>query len=66
MHAVRDFPRPDLGPNIGPFPIKKKEQKLPKMVYIVPYFLVLYFGKNFIKIRTKIEKLQMHEICIKM
>ena len=32
-HA-RDFPRPDLGLNNGPFPIEI-EQKLPKMVYII-------------------------------
>ena len=31
----RDFPRPDLGRNIRPFPIKNK-QKLPKMVFITP------------------------------
>ena len=37
------------------------EQKLPKMVYIIPNFLVLHFGENFLKIRTKIPKLQMHE-----
>ena len=30
------------------------------MVYIIPYFLVLHFGENFMKIRTKITKLQMH------
>ena len=51
---------PDLGPNIDPFPIKI-EQKLPKMMYIIPHFLVLQFGENFMKIRTKIAKLQMHE-----
>ena len=39
----------------------KNEQKLPKMVYIIPNFLVLHFGENFMKIRTKIAKLQMHE-----
>ena len=31
------------------------------MVYIIPNFLVLHFGENFMKIRTKIAKLQMHE-----
>ena len=31
------------------------------MVYIIPNFLVLHFGENFMKIRTKIEKLKMHE-----
>ena len=35
--------------------------KLPKIVYIIPNFLVLHFGKNFMNIRTKIAKLQMHE-----
>ena len=39
----------------------KKEQKLPKMVYIIPNFFVLHFGEAFMKIRTKIAKLQMHE-----
>ena len=36
----------------------KKEQKLPKMVYIIPNFLVLHFGENFMEIWTKIPKLQ--------
>ena len=44
-----DFPRPHLGPNTGP-----NEQNLPKMVYIIPNFLVLHCGDNFMKIRTKI------------
>ena len=30
------------------------------MVYIIPDFLVLHFGENLMKIRTKIAKLQMH------
>ena len=62
----RDFPRPDLGPNTGPFPNKKNEQKLPKMVYIIPNFLALHFSENFVKIQTKIAKLQMHENLHKM
>ena len=53
----RDFPRPDLGPNIGLFSTKKWV----KVVFIIPNFLVLHFGENFMKIRTKIAKLQMHE-----
>ena len=32
------------------------------MVYIIFNFLVLRFGEKFMKIRTKIPKLQMHEI----
>ena len=28
---------------------------------MILYFLVLHFGENFMKIRTKIAKLQMHE-----
>ena len=31
------------------------------MVYIIPYFLFLHFGENFMKIQTKIPKMQMHE-----
>ena len=31
------------------------------MVYIIPILLVLHFGENFMKIGTKIAKLQMHE-----
>ena len=38
----------------------RNEQKLPKMVYIIPNFLVLHFGENFMKIQTKIPNLQMH------
>ena len=30
-------------------------------MYIIPNFLVLHFGENFMKIQTKIPKLQMHE-----
>ena len=50
---TRDFPRPDLGPNIGPFQFKNEHQ-LPKMVYIIPNYLVLHFGEVFMKIGTKI------------
>ena len=35
------------------------------MVYIIPNFLVLHFGENFMKIWLKIPKLQMYENCIK-
>ena len=38
----------------------KCQQKLPKMLSIMPKFLVLHFGEIFMKIRTKIAKLQMH------
>ena len=31
------------------------------MVYILPNFVVLHFGENFMKILTEIPKLQMHE-----
>ena len=31
----------------------KNEQKLPKMVYIIPNFLVLHFGENFMKSKQK-------------
>ena len=31
------------------------------MVYIIPNFLVLHFGENVMKTRTKIAKLHMHE-----
>ena len=31
------------------------------MVYIIPIFLILRLDENFMKIRTKIAKLQMHE-----
>ena len=54
------FPWPDLGLNIDPSHLN--EQKLPKMVYIIPNFLlVLHVGENFLKILKKIVKLQMHE-----
>ena len=53
LSTHRDFPRSDLGPNIGPFPIKN-EHKLPKRVFIIPNCFVLHFDENFMKIRTKI------------
>ena len=31
------------------------------MVYIIPNFLLLHFGENFMKIGTKVAKIQMHE-----
>ena len=40
----------------------KNEPKLSKMMYIFLNFLVRHCGENFMKIRTKIPKLQMHEI----
>ena len=49
-----------MGRILAPSQLKSK-QKLPKMVYIIPNFLVLHFGENFIKIRTKIANLKMHE-----
>ena len=42
-------------------PQLKNEQKLPKMLYIIPNFLVLQFGENLMKIRKKIAKSQMHQ-----
>ena len=51
----------DFYSDYQPLPYYKKEQKLSKMVYIVPNILVLHFGENFMKIRRKIAKLQMHE-----
>ena len=45
----------------SPFPNKKNEQKLPKMGLIISNFLVLHVGDNFIEIRSKLAKLQMHE-----
>ena len=57
---VRDFPRPDLGPNNDPAQFKN-EPKLSKMVCIIPNFLPIHFGENFMKIPSKIPKLQMHE-----
>ena len=56
-----NFPRPDLGLIIGPFPVKKMSINFPKMEYIIPNFLALHFAKNFMNIRTKIPKLQIHE-----
>ena len=35
------------------------------MVYIIPDLLVIHFAENFMKIQTKIAKLQMHEILHK-
>ena len=58
---IRDFPRPDLGPNNDPFKIKTSQ-----MSYIVLNFLGLHFGENFVKIRSKIPKLQMHDKLHKM
>ena len=63
-YKLRDFPKPDLRPNIGPFPLKN-EQTLPIIVYIIPNLFVLLSGENFIKMGTKLSKLQMLEILHK-
>ena len=60
MINIRDFPRPDLGPNSAPSQFKI-EKKLPTMVYIIHNFLVQQIGENFTKTRTKIAKLEMHK-----
>ena len=39
----------------------KIRPKLPKMVNIIPIFLILQICENFMKIRTKIAKLHVHE-----
>ena len=60
-YQSRDFPRPDLGPNNSlSSPIQKMSKNFPKIVYIIPNFLVLHFDENFNKIRTKYQ-LQMYE-----
>ena len=56
----RDFARSDFGSNIGPSQFNN-DQKLPKMVYINPIYLVLHFCEIFMKIRTKMAKLHMHK-----
>ena len=60
--GCQEFPRPDLGGGGIKAPFQfKNEQKLPKMVFIIPNFLVLHFGKIFTRIQSKIPKLKMHE-----
>ena len=59
--VFRDFPRPHFGAEYLPLPNDKNEQKLPRMKFIIPNFLVLRFGENFMKIGTKIPKLHIHE-----
>ena len=46
---------------ISAFSQLRNKQKLPKMVDIIPNFLVLHFGEHFMKIRTKIANFQMHK-----
>ena len=58
--VTRDFPRPDLGPNIDPFPIQKLAKASQNGVYY-SQFIVLHLGENFMKILTKIAKLPLHE-----
>ena len=58
--SCRDFPRLIWGQINAPSQLKN-EQKLPKMVYIIPNYLLLHFGENFMEIWSKIQNLQMHE-----
>ena len=44
-----------------PLTSSEMSKNFQKMVYIILNFLVLHFGENFMRIRTKIAKLQMHE-----
>ena len=44
--TISDFPKPDLEQILAPSQFEN-EQKLPKMVNIIPNFLVLHFGENF-------------------
>ena len=62
LNWTRDFPRPDLGQNIPPQ--FKNEQKLPKMVYTIPNFLVLHFGENFHENPNKNSKVT--DLCMKI
>ena len=62
----RDVPMSDLGLNINPSQLKNEQQKLPKMVNISPYFLVLHFRENFMKILTNNQSYRCMKICIKM
>ena len=39
----------------------KMSKNFSKMVYIIPNFLLLHFGEDFMKIQSKILKLQMHK-----
>ena len=39
----------------------KNDEKLTQKAYVIPKCLVLHFGENFMKIRTSIAKLQIHE-----
>ena len=58
FHFRRDFPRSDLGPIKGPFSIQKLATNSQNGVY-PSQFLVLHFGEDFMKLRSK--KLRMHE-----
>ena len=48
----RNFPRLEFEAEYRAPSKFKNEQKLPKIVYIIPNILVLHFGENFVKIRT--------------
>ena len=56
----RDFPGLIWGRISDPSQFKNQQIR-PKMLYIIPNFLVLHFGENVMKIGTKIAQLQIHE-----
>ena len=43
--CIRDFPRTDLGPNIGPFPHTKWEKTSQNGIYHSQFFCFTFFGK---------------------
>ena len=60
------FNRPDLGPNIGPFLIKKMNKDFPNWCKWSPNFFVLHSNGNSIKIGTIIPSYRCMKFCIKM
>ena len=59
--SYRDFPRPDLGPNNGPFPIQNEQKTSQNGVYHSQFLSSTFLVKISWKSDKKIPKLQMHE-----
>ena len=65
MKRLRDFPRPDLGPNIGPFPIQKWTKSSQNGVYHLQFLSSTFwfiFSENYNK---KQQSYRCMKICIK-
>ena len=62
----RDIPRPDLGPNVGPFPIIKMSKNFPKWCRSFPFSKFYILVKISRKSKEKYQSYRCMKNCTKM